>query len=156
LARPEPQRPNARLDANGAPSPAAAREPGPPALQQQGQALRDALEAGDAKRAGRRLIAGDELVGHGQWSVARRCAHEVRPNRTPGDRVDFTETVFWNAGIRTDKDSGEAIIEFGLPDSVTSFRVMADAFTSEGALGEAAKSIEVVEPFYIEPKPPLE
>src|SRR5690606_20670752 len=49
-----------------------------------------------------------------------------------------------------------AIIEFGLPDSVTSFRVMADAFTSEGALGEAAKSIEVVEPFYIEPKPPLE
>ncbi len=156
LARPEPQRPNARLDANGAPSPAAAREPGPPALQQQGQALRDALEAGDAKRAGRRLIAGDELVGNGQWSVVRMYAHEVRPNRTPGDRVDFTETVFWNAGIRTDKDSGEAIIEFGLPDSVTSFRVMADAFTSEGALGEAAKSIEVVEPFYIEPKPPLE
>ncbi|MCA9224376.1 MAG: hypothetical protein KDA47_02150, partial [Planctomycetales bacterium] len=85
----------------------------------------------------------------------RVYAHQVRSDRQPGQRVDFTETLFWHAGLKTD-DEGRASVEFGLNDSVTSFRVFADAFTAEGSLGSASTTIESVEPFYIEPKMPLE
>jgi uncharacterized protein YfaS (alpha-2-macroglobulin family) len=89
------------------------------------------------------------------FAVVRVFAHEVRPNRQPGERIDFAETLFWHAGLRTD-ESGQAAIEFGLNDSVTSFQVAADAFSSAGALGQGALTIESVEPFYLEPKLPLE
>ena len=53
-------------------------------------------------------------------------------------------------------DQGVAEVEFDLSDSVTSFSVSADAYTSEGAIGGGSKQIKSVEPFYIEPKLPLE
>jgi uncharacterized protein YfaS (alpha-2-macroglobulin family) len=123
------------------------------------QNLRRALEK--AQQAARKRVAGlglaDEVSELSQAFVLLRVyAHEVRPDRKRGDRVDFTETLFWSAGVRTDEKTGEATIEFGLSDAVTSFRVLADGFTSEGALGEATSAIEVRQPFYIEPKMPLE
>ena len=51
---------------------------------------------------------------------------------------------------------GTATIEFGLNDAVSSFRVFADAFAADGALGSQSLQIESVEPFYLEPKLPLE
>jgi hypothetical protein len=87
--------------------------------------------------------------------VIREYAHPLRPNWTEGSRVDFAETVYWNAGVRTDV-TGTAIISFNLSDSVTSFKVVADGFASDGALGSAASSVESVRPLYIEPKLPLQ
>ena len=55
--------------------------------------------------------------------AVRVYAYQVRADRQPGERVDFTETLYWHAGIKTDAKTGEATIEFGLNDSVTSFRV---------------------------------
>ncbi|MEK6238472.1 MAG: hypothetical protein N2C14_27455, partial [Planctomycetales bacterium] len=106
---------------------------------------------GDARglRAKKRLAAP-------VYVVVREYAHQVRANRQPGDRVDFTETLFWNAGVKTDPKTGEATIKFGLSDSVTSFRVLADAFDSNGTLGQGSGVVESVEPFYLEPKLPLE
>lgn len=89
------------------------------------------------------------------FTVIRVYAHQVRSQRQPGERVDFTETLYWNAGLKTD-NNGQATIEFGLNDSVTSFRLSADAFSSAGGLGSSSLSIESVEPFYLEPKLPLE
>ncbi len=102
-----------------------------------------------AAKAFRRIEVRNDLA------VVRIYAHQVRPNRSPGDRTDFTETLFWNAGIRTN-DKGEASVEFALNDSVTSFRVSGDAFTNTGALGAGSLVIESVAPFYLEPKLPLE
>ena len=87
--------------------------------------------------------------------TVRVYAHQVRPNRQPGERVDFAETLFWHAGVKTDAKTGTATVEFGLNDSVTSFRVAADAFDAAGALGEGTQQIESVQPFYLEPKIPL-
>ncbi|MBW3596082.1 MAG: A-macroglobulin complement component [Planctomycetes bacterium] len=87
--------------------------------------------------------------------MVRVYAHEVRPARQTGERRDFTETLFWHAGLRTD-ENGKATFGFGLNDSVTSFQVAADAFSAAGALGEGTLVIESVEPFYLEPKMPLE
>ena len=88
--------------------------------------------------------------------VVREYAHAARPGRQAGDRVDFTETLYWTAGVRTDAETGRATVRFALNDSVTAFRVMADGFDAKGGLGSATKKIESVEPFYIEPKLPLE
>ena len=88
--------------------------------------------------------------------VVREFAHHVRDNRKPTDRLDFAETLFWNAGVRTDATTGEATISFGLNDSVTTFRVFADAFSSNGAIGAGSTGIEAVQPFYAEAKLPLE
>jgi len=86
----------------------------------------------------------------------REYAHQVRQNRKANDRVDFTETLYWNAGIRTSARDGKVKIKFGLSDSVTTFRVMSDAYGRNGALGSNDYVINSVEPFYIEPKMPLQ
>ena len=87
--------------------------------------------------------------------AVRVFAHQLRADRQAGDRVDFTETLYWNAGVKTDK-YGKASVEFALNDSVTSFRTFADAFSANGALGQSSIQIESVQPFYLEPKLPLE
>jgi len=45
---------------------------------------------------------------------------------------------------------------FGLNDSVSTFRVFADAFAGDGAVGSANVGMESVQPFYAEAKLPLE
>lgn len=89
------------------------------------------------------------------YIAVREFAHKVRANRQPDDRVDFSETVYWNAGIPTD-DKGEANVSFDLSDSVTSFRILADGYTGNGSFGASDKVIESRRPFYIEAKTPLE
>ena len=90
-----------------------------------------------------------------QMVFIREYAHEQPAGKPFGERSDFTETVYWSAATKTGED-GLATITFDLSDSVTSFRVSADAFSSTGALGANSELIESVRPFYIEPKLPLE
>ncbi|WNG58685.1 A-macroglobulin complement component [Archangium gephyra] len=107
-----------------------------------------------------REMPAEEIAAAGMvmepWVYFREYAHTVRPGRKAGDRVDFTETLFWNAGVRTDEKTGEVRVSFGLNDSVTSFKAFAGAVGNDGALGSAVATIESVQPFYVEPKLPLE
>ncbi len=95
------------------------------------------------------LAPGSQLIS------VRTYAHQVRPGRRPGQRADFTETLYWNVALRTN-DQGVGEIEFGLNDAVTSFQVSVDAVDARGSLGAAETSISSVQPFYLEPKLPLE
>jgi uncharacterized protein YfaS (alpha-2-macroglobulin family) len=97
----------------------------------------------------------DAIMVANDFVFVRIYAHELRPDRKAGDRVDFTETLFWHAGLKTD-DKGEASVEFALNDSVTTFRTFADAFSASGGLGSSTTVLESVNPFYLEPKLPLE
>ncbi len=115
-------------------------------------AVADALEAADEEI----LVVEEPVPARSDFVAVRVYAHPARPNRRPGERMDFTETLYWHAGIRTDAKTGEARIYFSLNDSVTTFRVFADAFSDSGALGQGTGAIESVEPFYVEPKLPLE
>ena len=92
----------------------------------------------------------------GQLVYLREFAHTARPNRKAGDRVDFAETLYWNAGVRTDARTGEARVSFAMSDSVTTFKAFAGAVGGDGALGSAVAELESVQPFYAEPKLPLE
>jgi len=87
--------------------------------------------------------------------VVREYAHPLLSNEKEGSRSDFTETVYWNAGVKTDA-SGVANVSFSLSDAVTAFRVLADGFTTDGTLGSALSEIESVRPMFIEPKVPLQ
>ena len=107
------------------------------------------MEAESRARRAMSLVRGDVVA-------IREYAHQARAGRRPGQRSDFTETLYFGADIRTDATTGEARISFDLSDSVTSFNVRADAFTATGALGATTTEIESVEPFYTEIKLPLE
>src|SRR5213593_1262653 len=102
-----------------------------------------------------RAVAVDEIFRRGNIVTVREYAHALRPNWTEGSRVDFAETVYWNAGVKTDT-AGFATVSFNLSDSVTSFRVLADAFGRDGTLGSSISEISSVQPFSIEPKIPLQ
>lgn len=107
-------------------------------------------------------LARDEegLAGRAMSKKRRRMwlrvyAHPVRGSRPKSQRSDFAETLYWNAGLATNA-KGEATFTFGLSDSITTFRVMADSFSKDGDLGSNDLLLESREPFYVEPKLPLE
>ncbi len=121
-----------------------------------GQRARRALERAAKTEAEGRLLGNAGAVPlRSDFVLVRVYAHEVRPNRPAGERSDFAETLYWHAGLKTD-ERGQATFAFGLNDSVTSFRIAADAFSAHGGLGQGDLTIESVEPFYLEPKMPLE
>ncbi len=102
-----------------------------------------------------RIVMGESIRVPFAFVTIREFAHQVRPNRKPNDRLDFAETLYWSAAIRTDA-SGKATVKFGMSDAVTSFRAAADGFTSTGVLGAANVKLDSVKAFYVEPKLPLE
>ncbi|MBI3725961.1 hypothetical protein HY251_18695 [bacterium] len=105
----------------------------------------------------RAAYAGDELeaeLAYVEIPVVREYAHRATAPLEDG-RTDFTETVYWNAGLTTN-EKGEATVSFDLSDSVTTFRLRADAVSRDGSLGEGDATIEARRPFYVEPKLPLE
>jgi hypothetical protein len=79
------------------------------------------------KRAG--FIHEDRAPHHSSQPVIRVYAHQLKPNKQPNVRDDFTDTVYWNSGLRTNSN-GIAEASFVLSDSITSFHVYADAFAS--------------------------
>ena len=111
-------------------------------------------DGGGADRQAK-AVALDEAFRRANIVTVREYAHTLRPNWTEGSRVDFAETVYWNAGVKTDT-AGLATVSFNLSDSVTSFRVLADGFGREGTLGSSVSEISSVQPFSIEPKIPLQ
>ena len=126
-----------------------------PDFRRKGKGKEFGLDIGGGGGFGGRLGNRNGLFMSNDFVAVRVYAHQVRTDRKSNDRVDFTETLFWHAGVKTD-ENGEGAIEFGLNDAVTSFRVSADAFSSAGGLGGQLLQIESVKPFYLEPKLPLE
>lgn len=104
----------------------------------------------------RRQLPGPRRPEAMAFVSVREYAHKARTGRQPNDRIDFTETLYWSAGVKTDPQTGQATVAFDLNDAVTTFRVLADAFTAQGALGAGDQTIASLQPFYIEPKLPLE
>src|SRR5207248_3185534 len=109
------------------------------------------LVAAGGMVAGRRAM----LRQRQDFIVVREYAHATRPNRKSKDRVDFTETLYWNAAVKTD-ETGTGSVSFSTSDAVTSFRIFADGFDKSGSLGAASSTIQSVQPFYVEAKMPLE
>ncbi len=110
-----------------------------------------AEDAVDVDEVGKFIMdAGDEAWSETGFVAMREYAYKVRADRKPGERVDFRETIYWNAAVSTDARTGTALVRFDLNDSVTSFRVLADAISSDGRLAATETSFDSVRPFYVE------
>jgi hypothetical protein len=72
-----------------------------------------------------------------------------------GVRSDFAETVYWHPLLISD-ENGRATVKFELSDSVTSYRVLAEAHDGAGRIGTGDGEILSRLPFTVEPKLPLE
>lgn len=139
----------AKPDAAGAAAPGF----GPPPAAQ--SVVAEAANKAFAKRRQDALLRDEAVAIRNDFVAVRVYAHTARSGRQPADRVDFRETLFWHAGLQTD-DNGQGTVEFALNDSVTTFRVFAEAFDGRGGLGDTVTAIESVQPFYLEPKLPTE
>ena len=104
---------------------------------------------GGAEEAGTRKV----------WPFATTsCRSASTPIRSAGGtdrRSGRLCDPFSSTGIRTD-EHGQATVEFGLNDAVTSFRVFGDAFSAAGASATNRWRSNGSAPFYLEPKLPLE
>jgi alpha-2-macroglobulin-like protein len=130
----------------------------PPAAQPKEEKRPDVFAANEIEAdalMGLRKLAADRGIAR-QANMVREYAHTLRPGWTEGSRTDFTETVYWNAGVKTDAATGSGTISFNLSDSVTAFRVLADGVAPDGALGSSISHVESVQPFSIEAKMPLQ
>ncbi|NQT51013.1 A-macroglobulin complement component, partial [bacterium] len=154
---PEPARPAA--------GPVATPPPPKVPMAKERQRMAEVLEKAQKREEVAGLIVGQAVakdalaerhLRRSNFAYIREYAHQARADRTPGDRRDFAETLFWAAAVKTDAKTGQATITFALSDAITTFRVFADAFGADGALGTGTAAVESVEPFYIEPKMPLE
>lgn len=120
------------------------------------RALQQAAIAGDHRKVLAMAQEMDRAIAELRFAV-REYAHVHQPG-APGVRSDFTETLYWNPLLVADAD-GRATIRFDLSDSVTTFRVLADAHLSgstSGRIGSGGGAIISRIPFSLEPKLPLE
>ena len=75
---------------------------------------------------------------------------------TDGDRdirSDFRPSAYWNPSIQTD-ERGRASITFKLPESLTTFRLMASALTADNTFGASHTDVIVTKPLILKPALP--
>jgi hypothetical protein len=68
-------------------------------------------------------------------------------------RTDFRPLAHWAPAIRTDSD-GSAQVTFRLPESLTTFRLMATALTADHEFGAASTDVTVTQPLVMTPALP--
>jgi len=143
-------------DAGAAPRPdpgaeIADQEPAAPEPAEE-PALEEEMKPGQGMAADRAAFAGERL--RRMPAVVRVYAHQRRDGWKPGVRRDFTDTLYWHAGLATD-EHGEATVRFHLNDAASGFRILADAFDDRGALGAAETVIHSRPTLAIQPKLPV-
>ena len=75
------------------------------------------------------------------------------PPPPPALRSDFSETAFWKPQLLTDAD-GSAVIEFQVPDSVTSWNVWVHAITRDFKSGSLHRETRSVKDLMVRPYVP--
>jgi len=75
------------------------------------------------------------------------------PAPPPTLRSDFSETAFWKPQLLTDAD-GSAVIEFQVPDSVTSWNVWVHAITKDFRAGSTHREARSVKDLMVRPYVP--
>ena len=70
-----------------------------------------------------------------------------------GLRADFRPSAHWNPAIRTDR-RGRARVTFRLPESLTTFRLMATALTGSHEFGQGQTDVTVTQPLVLQPALP--
>jgi uncharacterized protein YfaS (alpha-2-macroglobulin family) len=85
-------------------------------------------------------------IGHG---VGKAGGEEARVRR------DFPETMLWLPQLTTD-ENGDATVDVTMADSITTWRLFAEAIAADGRLGAAQADVRVFQDFFVDlDLPPL-
>jgi alpha-2-macroglobulin-like protein len=103
-----------------------------------------------ARRSARRTSALNDLK---QLELEFQSG-KAEPGGETRVRRSFPETLLWRPELVTD-DNGRASLDLDLADSITTWRLSADAVTLDGRLGGTRSSIRVFQPFFVELEPPV-
>ncbi len=68
-------------------------------------------------------------------------------------RRDFSDSAFWNAAVRTDKD-GKASVDFKVPDSLTNWQVVVTAVSKKMHVGQTKSQFRTFKPIMVWPMLP--
>lgn len=68
-------------------------------------------------------------------------------------RRDFSDSAFWSATVRTDKD-GRASVDFKVPDSLTNWQVVVTAVSKKMHVGQAKSQFRTFKPVMVWPMLP--
>ncbi|KAH3744621.1 A-macroglobulin complement component [Pelomyxa schiedti] len=104
-----------------------------------------------------KMVAPKRMPSRPAVNFCRQYAHKRDSSKAHQERTDFTETVFWAAGVKTDAN-GFAQVTFSLSDLITRFRVVVDGFAEGkqgGLLGSLEAHLQSKQEFYLEPKLPV-
>jgi hypothetical protein len=151
-------------EAGAEPVPAPMAAPAAPELA--GKPMGDEMPAAPEEEMGRADREFFAPKRKAQWALqnaveapapvyVRVYAHAAQPAQVGVPRRDFAETLYWNSALVTDA-KGQGSFEFDLSDSITTYRVRANALGKDGALGEGDATVESRKAFYLEAKLPLE
>ncbi len=90
-----------------------------------------------------------------QWTAYRVFPTPNYSQPYDGPRTDFRETIAWQPHVKTDA-KGEAVVQFYLNDSITSFRVQAEGVSQGGLPGRVEHLLNSKLPVSLAVKMPLE
>lgn len=68
-------------------------------------------------------------------------------------RRDFSDSAFWNAAVRTDKE-GKASVDFKVPDSLTNWQVVVTAVSKKMHVGQTKTNFRTFKPIMVWPMLP--
>lgn len=109
---------------------------------------------GAARRTARRMQNGSnmrgiataiELMRESDGAIGR-VGNAATPIRV---RKHFPETLLWKPQLITD-DTGKVTLDVELADSITTWRVQADAVSLRGSLGSLSSRLRVFQPFFVD------
>ncbi len=124
-------------------------------------AVREAAQSGiEMRRMGAKGLAqpiegapGNGLVDEGQAAAGMigGAPPDEKPHSAPAPRVRqfFPETLLWRPELVTD-DEGHASLELTLPDSLTTWKLLASAVGADGRLGAEEREFRVFQPFFVD------
>jgi uncharacterized protein YfaS (alpha-2-macroglobulin family) len=99
--------------------------------------------------------AGGGGVGYGFGSGSGRLGtigHGVAGGVAGGEervRRDFPETMLWRPEVITDAD-GNATLDVTMADSITTWKLFAEAIAADGRLGQATADVRVFQDFFVD------
>jgi type II secretory pathway pseudopilin PulG len=121
-----------------------------PAVQSAREASPSTMARNDLRMIGMAL----ESRAGAYVATAQAAAASLASSPKPRLRTWFPETLLWQPELITD-DAGRATLDIDLADSITTWRLSADAVSADGMLGAAQRPIRVFQPFFVDLNLPL-
>lgn len=110
----------------------------------------------NVKYIAQRVVLATELKGLGTAQLVYNNEYfegdestEGVTNKQPRIRKYFPETLLWQPELITDED-GKATLPLALADSITTWKMNADAVSIKGQLGSKAEDITVFQDFFVD------